>query len=1822
MHTRRHLCAHSLSRHRRVLPTKTSLRFAAIFIIVAILSAAIAVLPFAQKPGAVLRSETQTVQPSRVAIPRRSAPARKGSRANQVSASDQEQEQAGRDRQVKGQGSRGDRRPQEGRLRKARPFTGDVRQLPYTQPIKLERPEREAPAPNPSRFVPPGESSASISSESSANAAPQAGLNAPAPPPTANFEGLDFSGFGSGHPPDTNGDVGPNYYIQAINTSIGIFDKSSGTRVAAFSFNSLMSQGQFGNLCDTNNFGDPVVVYDTFEDRWIITDFAFTLNASGAVINPPGAFQCFAVSQSGDPVSGGWNYYSINTAGGLGDYPKFGIWRDGLYMSANMFNYAGTFQNSRVYAFNKAQMYAGAPSAQMVSFDAAPGDFTLLPSNARLQTGTPPAGTPNYYISTWLFTNAVAVYKFRVDWDHLSLSTFTGPAAAVTATSWPNTTVPNAPSLGGNNLDVLQIRAMMQNQYTNIGGAESLWTTHTVRRFDATGFAAPRFYQVPVTGGSVGSATQAATFDPDGANVMYRFMPSLAVDRAGNMALGYSTSSSSTKPAIKYAGRLATDPINTFSQTEQVLIQGAGTQTGSCGGSTCVRWGDYSSMTLDPDGCTFWYTNMYYPVDGLNHHTRIGSFTLPQCTTVGQGTIQGTVTSSSGGGPISGARVTLGSRTATADASGFYSFTGLPAGTYPGMTASFAGYASTSDTNVPVNEGVLTTRNFVLSPGADNACLTDTTQLDFQRGAPTSVDLTTSPGDVMLPNVLAVDQQNTTLGASGFSITPTQWIGQTFMPAVSGNLTKLEVNLFCSGCSGADTPVTVDIRTTSGGLPTATVLASTTIPGFSLANGAYYTATFSSPPALTAGTNYAIMTRVATLRAGSYNATFGNGNPYSRGMLVFGDGSSWGSLSGDDLGFRTYMQSGYPSTGNLVSGLFDANPHSGGVVSWTTLSWNASTPTGTSVKFQVAASNNASGPFTFVGPDGTSGTFYTVNGGSLSRFNGNRYLKYQAFLGTSNNTSTPAVNDVTVCYNNTLPTALTVSSATGIYGGSVNLSATLTDGVSPLSGKTINFALNGNNVGSGLTDGSGVATLLNASLNGIKANAYSGGVSVNFTGDSTFQSNNATNTLTVNKADATIVVTPYNVPFDGNSHTGAGTATGVSGESLSGLDLSGTTHTNASNYSGDHWTFTDVTGNYNNATGTIDDAISRVSSATEVTVGNATYDGNPHGATASVTGTGGLNQSLTVTYSGRNTTVYGPTTTPPANAGDYTAGASYPGDANHNASNDSEDYSIFTASSVTQASVSDATYDGNPHGGAASVTGPGGLSQSVTVSYAGRNSTVYGPSTTPPTNAGDYTATASYAGDANHTASNDAKDYSILRAASVTQTSVSDETYDGNPHGGTASVTGAGGLSQSVTVSYAGRNSTVYGPSTTPPTNAGDYTATASYAGDANHTASDDTKDYSILRAASVTQTSVSDVTYDGNPHGGTASVTGAGGLSQSVTVSYAGRNSTVYGPSTTPPTNAGDYTAGASYTGDANHTGSNDSKDYSILRAASISQTSVSDAIFDGNPHGGSASVTGAGGLNQSLTVTYSGRNTTVYGPSTTAPTNAGDYSASASYAGDANHLNSSDSKGYSIFKAASTTTVICPPTVLSTGSPLTPCTAGATGAGGLSAELTVAYTNNVNPGTATASASYAGDPNHLPSSGVATFVITGSTSAPPFYFVIGDNNAAVGSQVTFWGSRWPKVNSLSGGPAPASFKGFASATSTQPATCGGTWTSDPGNSSGPPATVPEFITVIVSSSISNNGSVISGNNRKLVVVKTNPGYGPDPVQDGTGTVVSIVCP
>jgi hypothetical protein len=957
---------------------------------------------------------------------------------------------------------------QEGALIKGGSFTGDLRKLPFVLAAKVERPELEQPQPNPRLFVPPGGTSSTSttttnSSDTATSSATSTGSGrpkpspsptiapgpspaAPAPTPSIQFDGLDFATWGAGHPPDENGDVGPTYYIQTVNTSIGIYQKSNGTRVAAFTFNTFFAGHFGGNLCETQNFGDPVVVYDSFEDRWVITDFAFTTDVNGNITS--NVFQCFAVSQSGDPVNGGWNFYSFveATGGAINDYPKLGIWPDGLYMSANLFNASGAGTGTQVWAFNKSQMYAGAPTVQFVTFlTPDTSEFTLIPANARLQTGSPPAGTPEYFVSTWEFLNAQEVYQFQVDWNKISTSTFTGPFEPVANSVWPNAAPANAAEPSpGNTLDPLYIRNMFSTMYTNLSGVESLWAAHSVERGTAAttttattgGFVTPRWYQIPVTGGTVAANdTNSWSFDPDGASTNYRYCPSLAVDRAGDMAMGYTLSNSATKPSVRYAGRLSTDPVNqNFSQTEQVMITGTGVQSGNCGTSACLRWGDYSRMALDPDGCTFWYTNEYYNTNGLNDLTRIGAFKFTQCTPVGNGgTVSGTVTDASNSQPLSGASVMLGTaRTAATNGSGVYSFTSIPAGTYTqGMSASFPGYNTGTAASETVTDSGTTTQNFALNAAATSGCPADNSQATFQTGSGTNIDMVTNPGQVILLNTPTVDQSVTTNSGSGFGFTNTSWVAQTFTAGVTGQLSSADVFLFCSGCSGTNPSITMSLRASSGtgqvGLPTGSDLASTTVAGFNdNAAGGYHGATFASPPTLTAGTQYALVVRASATRTGTYAYTDTNtsgSNPYTGGRRATStnSGSTWvGQTS--SVPFHTYMQTGYSahSPGNFVSSAKDSNPATGWLPTWGALTWTATTPANTNVQFQAAASNNAAGVFNFVGPDSTANTFFS-NGGSLSQFNGSRYLRYKAILTSTSTANTPSLTNATLCFTNLAP---------------------------------------------------------------------------------------------------------------------------------------------------------------------------------------------------------------------------------------------------------------------------------------------------------------------------------------------------------------------------------------------------------------------------------------------------------------------------------------------------------------------------------------------------------------------------------------------------------------------------------------------------------------------------------------------------------------------------------------------------------------------------------------------------------------------------------
>src|SRR5207247_2267023 len=280
-------------------------------------------------------------------------------------------------------------------------------------------------------------------------------------------------------------------------------------------------------------------------------------------------------------------------------------------------------------------------------------------------------------------------------------------------------------------------------------------------------------------------------------------------------------------------------------------------------------------------------------------------------------------------------------------------------------------------------------------------------------------------------------------------------------------------------------------------------------------------------------------------------------------------------------------------------------------------------------------------------------------------------------------------------------------------------------------------------------------------------------------------------------------------------------------------------------------------------------------------------------------------------------------------------------------------------------------------------------------------------------NVSPATASATDRGDANHSGSSDATSFSLTQATSTTTVScpAGPYTYDGTAHTPcSATVTGVGGLSLTPTPSYGGNTNAV--------------TATASYtfSGDANHTGSSDSKTFTIAKAGSTTTVTAGSFIYDGSPHAATAVVNGVGtGITQTVAFSYSGSCTTA--PTTVPQ--GASCTARADYAGDTNHEPSYGTAAVIITKAPTTTAITVGGATYDGNPHGGTAVVNGVGLSNQPVTVNYAGIPPTSYGPSITAPTDAGAYRLRATYAGDDNHLGSQDAQTLTIDKAASTTVV-----------------------------------------------------------------------------------------------------------------------------------------------------------------------------------------------------
>ena len=432
--------------------------------------------------------------------------------------------------------------------------------------------------------------------------------------------GLSFAGVGNGDygfapdaaPPDTNGTVGATQFVQWVNESFAVFDKTTGARIIGPSAGNSIWAG-FGGGCQNNNDGDPIVKYDQINNRWIFTQFS---------VSTTPYLQCVAVSTTSD-ATGTYNRYAFNYGSSeFPDYAKLGVWPDAYYISFNMFT--NTFTGAQVCAYDGAAMRAGT-SATQVCFHLSSSFGGLLPSDLDGST-LPPSGSPDFFVN--FGTNSLNLWKFHVDFVTPGNSTLTGP------TNIPVTAFTAACSGGGScipqpgtsqKLDSLADRLMYRLAYRNFGDHESLVVNHSVSvggRGQAKRVGV-RWYELR-SPNAAPIVFQQGTFSPDST---YRWMGSIAMDKVGNMLLGYSASSGSVFPSIRYTGRLVTDALGTM-EAENTLKAGAGSQLRNLN-----RWGDYSSMAVDPvDGCTFWYTNEYLKANGtFNWSTWIGSFKFASC---------------------------------------------------------------------------------------------------------------------------------------------------------------------------------------------------------------------------------------------------------------------------------------------------------------------------------------------------------------------------------------------------------------------------------------------------------------------------------------------------------------------------------------------------------------------------------------------------------------------------------------------------------------------------------------------------------------------------------------------------------------------------------------------------------------------------------------------------------------------------------------------------------------------------------------------------------------------------------------------------------------------------------------------------------------------------------------------------------------------------------------------------------------------------------------------------------------------------------------
>jgi hypothetical protein len=575
-----------------------------------------------------------------------------------------------------------------------------------------------------------------------------------------NFEGVSANGFA---PPDTNGSVGLTQFVQITNVEFAVYDKTSGGILHGPALINSIWSG-FGGDCDTGgNGGDPVAIWDKAAQRWVISQLAGNYNS-----------WCMAVSQTSD-ATGSYYRYAFSSGGNLDDYPKVGVWPDAYYRATNTFQNKSNFIGAKACAFDRANMLSGGP-ANEICFQESSAVASLLPSDLDGNT-PPPNGSPNYYLEL-LSTTTLGIFQFHVDFAVPANSTFTGPTTISVASYSELGSVPQPPG-DGTQLDSLSDRLMFRLAYRNFGAYEALVVTHSVTAGSSGG---ARWYEIHSPGNSP-TVFQQGTFAPDST---YRWMGSIAMDQMGDIALGYSASSSSVHPAVRYTGRVPSDPLGQM-ESEASIFEGSGSQTGGLS-----RWGDYSSISIDPtDDCTFWYTNEYIPSDGsFNWHTRIGSFVFLGC-------------SGTAGWSLSAAP---GSQNVTPGGTATYTVTATP---FNG----FSGTVNLSVSGCPTGATCSVNPTSLTLPPAGNSTLTVQTSSSTPTGNYT-VTVSGNDGSVTHTTSVTVAVSSFTVTATPASQTVKKGSSTTYtakVAAVNGfhGVVTLSVSALPSGATATFNPTSV-----------------------------------------------------------------------------------------------------------------------------------------------------------------------------------------------------------------------------------------------------------------------------------------------------------------------------------------------------------------------------------------------------------------------------------------------------------------------------------------------------------------------------------------------------------------------------------------------------------------------------------------------------------------------------------------------------------------------------------------------------------------------------------------------------------------------------------------------------------------------------------------------------------------------------------------------------------------------------------------------------------------------------------------------------